>query len=203
MTSQFAIAGMISAAALSPGPNNLIVLQAAMRSGMLGALPAIGGVVLGGLALLGVLIAGADEVFARWPHLPAALSFIGAAYLAWLGLRMMASKASSSAPASAPEPPAHALPAGIVGMFAFQFLNPKGWIMAMTAVAAAQGSAASNAHWQLVLLFVLVPIACLLAWSTLGVLFGAVLRHPAMRHRFDRAMGVLLLASATLLLASN
>ena len=202
MTSLFAIAGLIGAAALTPGPNNLIVLRAATRGGIANALPAIGGIVSGGLVLLGAVIAGTAGVFARWPRLPTVLACVGAAYLAWLGVRMMKPQPASSMPSAAWAASSPALPAGIVGVFAFQFLNPKGWIMALTAVAAAQADAGTTTHWQLAALFLLIPLSCLLAWSALGVALGAALRRPATRHRFDRAMGVLLLACAVLLFPS-
>ncbi len=52
-------AGAIAAAALTPGPNNFVVMRTAARGGLAGALSAIAGVVLGSLALLAVVVAGA------------------------------------------------------------------------------------------------------------------------------------------------
>jgi threonine/homoserine/homoserine lactone efflux protein len=204
MTPLIAIAGLISVAALTPGPNNLIVLRAAAHGGMADAAPAIFGIVAGGLVLLGMVIAGAGVLFARWPQLPGLLCVAGGAYLAWLGIRLMSSvRSTTPAPAAAPTRirSAGALPAGGLGVFFFQFLNPKSWIMAITAISAARADAAAIPHWQIGLMFVLIPTACLLGWSSLGVLMRTPLQRPAVQRGFDRSMGALLLASAALLLA--
>ncbi|GAA0708709.1 LysE family translocator [Dokdonella soli] len=208
MTSWIAIAGLITVAALTPGPNNLIVLRAAARSGVIGAVPAIAGVVSGGLTLLVIVMAGAGALFTRWPALNTVLAISGASYLAWLGGRLIAPKAAKqTAPTispteSGPHVPETGQPrAGALGAFGFQFLNPKGWVMVITATSATQASAGPGVSWRLALLFVLIPAACLFVWSSLGVLMSESLRRPRVRRGFDCLMGVLLLASSLLLLA--
>lgn len=63
MTSLLAIAGLLFVAAGTPGPNNLVVMRTAAAAGFIGALPAVGGVVLGGLALLAVVATGVGAAF--------------------------------------------------------------------------------------------------------------------------------------------
>ena len=48
----FAVCGLLCVAAITPGPNNLVVLRASSQGGIRAALPAIAGIVLGGLLLL-------------------------------------------------------------------------------------------------------------------------------------------------------
>lgn len=189
-----AIAGLLLAAALTPGPNNLVVLREAGRGGVRGALPAIGGMVLGGLVLLGVIAAGAGGALARCPALRIALAVAGGVYMGWLGLGLLA--------AARREPTAPArvrLPAGGWGLFGFQFLNPKGWTMVLTAVAAWPALRLAD-YLPLVLLFTVIPLACLLLWAIGGRLLATRLTGARFRRRTDAAMGLLLLASAALLL---
>src|SRR5690606_38853453 len=84
-----AAAGLLLIAALSPGPNNLVVLRAAAHGGLSAAWPAIGGIVLGGLALLGLVLAGPGSTFAHWPPLRTVVAIAGAAYLCWMALGLM------------------------------------------------------------------------------------------------------------------
>ncbi|MEX2124759.1 MAG: LysE family transporter [Woeseia sp.] len=85
MESLLALAGLIAVGAVTPGPNNFIVLRTAARSGIAGALPAVAGVVLGGLGLLAVAAAGGAVMFSSVPGFREALALGGCLYLAWLG----------------------------------------------------------------------------------------------------------------------
>jgi threonine/homoserine/homoserine lactone efflux protein len=188
-----AIAGLLFAAALTPGPNNLVVLREAGRDGVHGALPAIAGIVLGGLVLLCVVVAGAGQLLGHHAALREGITVAGGLYLAWLGLRLMAA-ARHRVPAS----PGLTLPAGGWGLFGFQFLNPKGWAMVLTVVAAWPAARLSD-YLPLAGLFTAIPFACLLLWAGGGTLLAPHLTREGFRRRVDTAMGALLLASASLL----
>lgn len=56
-------AGVLTAAALSPGPNNLAVMSTASHHGFVGAWSVIAGIVTGGLVLLALSVVGADHMF--------------------------------------------------------------------------------------------------------------------------------------------
>jgi threonine/homoserine/homoserine lactone efflux protein len=189
----FACAGLLLAAAITPGPNNLVVLHEAGHGGVRAAAGAIGGIVLGGLALLAVVATGAGALLSTHATLRASLAALGAAYMAWLGVRLLG---STSGRASAD---AMTLPTSALGLFGFQFLNPKGWAMVTTIVAARPATDAAG-YLPLVVLFTAIPLACLLLWSFAGQRLAAHLARPRSRRRIDAAMGVLLLASAALLL---
>ena len=95
--------------------------------------------------------------------------------------------------------PRSALPAGLAGLFAFQFLNPKAWVMALTAAAAIRASHPLSAFARLAPVFTVIPAACLFLWASAGSLLSSALRRAAVRAWFDRAMGLLLFGSAALL----
>ena len=59
MNTYYAVAALIALGALTPGPNNLVVLGAGARGGLWAALPPIAGIVAGSLAMLAVVAAGA------------------------------------------------------------------------------------------------------------------------------------------------
>lgn len=193
-----ATAGLLLAGAITPGPNNFVVMREAARAGWGGALPAIAGVVLGSLALLLLASAGLGVAVAAEPRLAAAVSVAGSVYLAGLGVRLAAARPEAGKERAA-EPPA--LLAGVWGLLAFQFLNPKSWLLVLTVTASAySGGGLDRGLLPLAALFVLVPAVCLGLWSWAGVALTRWLRRPALRTRVDRAMGGLLVASAVLLL---
>ena len=94
-------------------------------NGILGTLPAVAGVVLGGLGLLAVAAAGSAVVFSTVPGFRRALALGGCLYLAWLGLRLIA----GSFRGHSNEADTAWLPAGMLGLAGFQFLNPKSWVL--------------------------------------------------------------------------
>ncbi len=194
-------AGVLAAAALTPGPNNFVVMRTAARRGLAGVLPAIAGIILGSLAMLAVVLAGAGAAFAAEPRLRATLAVAGSLYLAFLGARLLAGGADSAAAAGRLERE-EALPAGAAGLFGFQFVNPKSWILVLTVAAAAPAQAGPLAQFaRLAPLFVVIPAGALLLWSAMGSAAAKRLKgHPGAVW-LDRALGGLLVASALLLLA--
>jgi threonine/homoserine/homoserine lactone efflux protein len=196
----FALAGLLCVAAITPGPNNLVVLRASGHAGFRAAMPAIAGIVLGGLLLLTLVAAGAGMAFAAHPALKSWLSAIGSLYLAWLGISLCAGgMVPRSGTAISTEP---ALPAGVLGLIGFQFLNPKSWVMALTALAATPATSLRD-YLPLAGLFALIPALCLLLWASLGTWLSRWLVRPGVRRGVDVVMGALLLACAALLLLES
>jgi threonine/homoserine/homoserine lactone efflux protein len=188
-----ATAGLLLAAAITPGPNNLVVLREAGRGDVRGTAAAIGGIVLGGLALFAMVATGAGALLAAHAPLRWMLAATGAAYMAWLGARLLGRTRDAGRMRN------ETLPTGALGLFGFQFLNPKGWAMVLTLVAAWPATSPAG-YLPLALLFITIPLTCLLLWSLAGRLLAAHLARPRSRRRFDAAMGLLMLASAALLL---
>lgn len=188
-----ATAGIVAVGALTPGPNNLIVLERAARNGFASALPAVAAITTGSVAL--ILVAGGSAGVLldghRW--LRAVVTIAGCVYLCWLGLRLLIGTRAAVAPA--PRLWSDRAPA----LFAFQFVNPKAWAIALTASTALEESRSlSAALLDLALLFAFIPTVCLLLWSAAGAALSRSLQRPPVRIAFDRVMGLLLLSSAML-----
>jgi threonine/homoserine/homoserine lactone efflux protein len=197
MLTLLSTAGVIAAGALTPGPNNLVVLREAARGGWPAALRSILGIVSGGLALLALVSFGAGPLLAAHPGLATAVRVVGGAYLVWLGIRLAA---RGSAAGSSQQTGLTGLPAGLLGLFGFQLLNPKAWVLVLTALSAARADAEPNVAWAgLVALFVAIPAASLALWSLLGVALVRSRRRPAPAW-LDRTLGVLLVLCAGILL---
>ncbi len=197
-----ATAGLIAVGALTPGPNNLIVLRETAARGWRGALPAVTGILVGGLSLLVAVAAGANVAFDREPRLAVAMSSGACLLLAGLGLGAII---QSFAPDGRTEDTgSRALAASFAGLFVFQFLNPKAWVLVVAAVASLDVSASGASTSaiglaQLGALFVLIPGAGLALWSWAGVLATRQLERRAVRNWLDRLTGALLIGFALLL----
>ncbi len=192
-TAGFLVAGMIS-----PGPNNFMVLREAVRTGWRGAVPAIFGVVAGGLALLLLTSVGVGVAVEAEPRLTAVVALAGCAYLGVLGVRLVVTREGESE-FQAAHPPIHRT--GARGLFVFQFLNPKAWLLVLTVSASAHSTVGSiHALPLLIALFVFIPTLCLGLWSCTGVALTRLLGRRSIRIWFDRSLGVLLVGSALLLL---
>lgn len=191
------VAGLIAVAAITPGPNNLVVMRVAAQAGFVAVLPAITGIVAGGLVMLALAMAGAGVLFATEPRLYRVIAIGGAGYLCWLGATLVM---ESFAPPGGARPASTGLPTRAAALFGCQFLNPKSWVMVLTVAAAVQGNAeASHAWWPVAALFTVIPGLCLATWSLLGMLMTTSLARPQFRRWADRALGLLLIASALLL----
>ncbi len=186
-----AASSLLLVAALTPGPNNLVVLRAAAAGAPATLWAAASGIVLGGLVML-ALVTTFGSALGGLPLLRSLIAMAGAGYLAWLGLAMLFRTAADRHDAP--------LPAGFAGLFAFQFLNPKSWVMVLSLVAAFPMQDTFATFVMLAPLFLLIPSMCLLLWAFAGRRLAGVLRAPAARRRFDRFMGLALIASAVLLL---
>ncbi len=75
-----------------PGPGNLALITSTSKGGVRGGLAATFGVIAGDQVLMWLAVAGVAAVLQAAPVVFGAVQWLGAAYLAWLGFRMLVSK---------------------------------------------------------------------------------------------------------------
>ena len=194
MTSFLPVLTIVFVAAITPGPNNFIVMSASLRGGVTAAVPAIAGVIAGSIALLVLVWAGAGTLFEMFPEIQSVLRVAGAAYLIWLGFCLVR---KANGPGDSADD--RALPETTWGVASFQLLNPKSWVLVITAVSVVGGTLVSMV--SLAATFVVVMGLCLAIWSVAGQLISRWLVDRHSKRIFDTAMGVLLMGSAAMLLA--
>ena len=81
---------------LIPGPGNLALALSSAKGGLSGGLGATFGVILGDQVLMWSAVAGLAALLHAYPGAFSAVQWLGAAYLAWLGARMLLSRAGSA-----------------------------------------------------------------------------------------------------------
>lgn len=75
-----------------PGPGNLALITSTGQGGLAGGTASVLGLLVGDQILMWLTVAGVAAVLAANPFLFAALQWVGAAYLAWLGFKMLTAK---------------------------------------------------------------------------------------------------------------
>lgn len=197
MDAQLAVAGLITVAVITPGPNNFIVLEQALHGGWRAAAPAIAGVITGTQLLLLVVWLGVAVLITQEPRLQMFLTFAGAGYLFWLGLQVIWRSFSHEEERADPK---NTIFTSFGGLVLFQFLNPKSWLLVLTATAALSGELSGMAEVAtLAFMFLFIPCGCLLLWAFMGIGLTRFLADRKRKRWFDRVMGGLLVVSAGML----
>jgi len=75
-----------------PGPGNLALITSTGKGGIAGGMGATFGVIAGDQVLLWAAVAGVSALLAAYPRAFHLVQWVGAAYLAWLGGKMLFSK---------------------------------------------------------------------------------------------------------------
>ena len=84
---------------LLPGPGNLALITSAGKGGLKGGTASVFGLLLGDQILLWLTVAGVAALLAANPIVFHVLQWVGAAYLAWLGFKMLTPKPMRKTPA--------------------------------------------------------------------------------------------------------
>ncbi len=79
-----------------PGPGNLALITSTGKGRIAGGLAATFGLIAGDQVLMWLAVAGVAALLAAWPPAFHAVQWLGAAYLAWLGFRMLIAKAGAA-----------------------------------------------------------------------------------------------------------
>jgi leucine efflux protein len=79
-----------------PGPGNLALITSTGKGGIRGGLAATLGVIAGDQVLMWLAVAGVAALLAAYPTAFHAVQWLGAGYLAWLGVRMLLAKPGSA-----------------------------------------------------------------------------------------------------------
>jgi leucine efflux protein len=108
-----------------PGPGNLALITSTSKGGIRGGLAATGGVIAGDQVLMWMAVAGVAALLGAYPAAFHLVQWVGAAYLAWLGFRMLTAKPGG-------KPVIHIKPHHFARQaFAITLLNPKAIVFYM------------------------------------------------------------------------
>jgi threonine/homoserine/homoserine lactone efflux protein len=174
---------------LTPGPNVVMATASAANFGFRRTIPQMAGVTVGfGVLVLAVGL-GLASLFRAEPRLHSVLKFAGAGYLLYLAWCIARADRSSNT--------ARASPIGFLEAALFQWINPKGWVFAVGALAT-YTTVGGNAVLETSVIAAVNAVACLLSlviWAALGTAMGRLLGNPRARKAFNWSMAALLVIS--------
>ena len=178
---------------ITPGPNNVMLTASGARFGFRRTLPHILGICCGFVVQLLAVCAGLSALFARWPGLQTALGWVGAAYLLYLGYSLLGHGAA--------EAHGGGRPVSFIQAAMFQFLNPKAWVMTVTAATLFLprdvGFLLSGLYMAAVMEGIGVP--CMTVWALFGSSLKRFIAAPAGRRAFNVAMALALAVTAVMM----
>jgi threonine/homoserine/homoserine lactone efflux protein len=174
---------------ITPGPNNVMLTASGATFGFRKTIPHILGIVAGFSVVLFGVCAGLDVVFTRWPAIQSVLRWVGAAYLIYLGWRILRSGEAQDAHS---RKPLTALQAA-----GFQFLNPKAWMMTLTAAAMflPRELGVLTASSYMVGIMAVTNLPCITVWALFGSSMRGFLARPAGRMTFNIVLSLALVAT--------
>lgn len=181
-----AIFAFVSSA--TPGPNNLMLMASGANFGFARTIPHMMGISIGFMVMLFGVGAGLVQVFDRFPLIYDILKIASVIYMLWL-----AWKIANAAPVTKND--ATGAPMTFIQAAGFQWVNPKAWAMALTAVTVYVGEASL---WWLAfaaLLFAVVNLPSVSIWTVAGQQLQRILTNPRRLRAYNWTMAALLIAS--------
>jgi threonine/homoserine/homoserine lactone efflux protein len=134
-------------------------------------------------------------LLADHPALYDVLRYAGSAYLVWMAWRLATASAAPTAPDDE-TPGTDVRPLGVLAAAAFQWVNPKAWVMAVTAMSTYLPARAQAIDvLALALLFGLINLPCVACWAGGGAALRRFLQDPLRLRIFNISMALALLAS--------
>jgi len=180
---------------VSPGPSNFMLLASGANFGFARTIPQVLGITVGFGSLLLAVGFGLGAVLVAFPALHIGLKIAGGAYLLYLAWRIgMSRSLGKGSDASRP--------LTFLQSAAFQWINPKAWVVAVTAMAVyTSPDAPLLSVTAIAVSFALVNLPSVAAWAGFGMVLREFLSDPVRLKWFNVAMGVLLAATLWPLIA--
>ncbi len=172
----------------TPGPNNLMLMASGANFGFLRSVPHMMGISIGFSVMILCVGAGLIQLFDAWPVSYTVLKVLSVAYMTWLAVKI-----ARAAPAAGEDRKPR--PMTFLQAAAFQWVNPKAWAMALTALSVYATDATLLAFGVVALVFGMVNLPSITMWTVLGQQMARVLTRPAHLRTFNWSMAALLMAS--------
>jgi len=184
----FALFALVTS--ITPGPNNTMLLASGVNFGFNRTIPHMLGITCGFFVLVVAVGFGLGAVFQTYPLLYTVLRYVGAAYLLYL-----AWKIAHSGPVSESEK-GESKPISYLGAAAFQWVNPKAWIMAIGAISTYTPMQGYFTNVIVIAaVFALINLPSVSVWAGCGTLLRNVLKDRRWLRLFNWGMALLLVAS--------
>jgi threonine/homoserine/homoserine lactone efflux protein len=176
-------------AAYTPGPNNIVASYSGFNFGITKTIPHILGVILGFTSLVFFLTVGLINVFKLFPIIQEIIKYLGTLFLLYLAYKISFSKISTETE--------RVNPVKFIETFLFQYLNPKGVMVAIIVVSTyvELGENYLSYATQVILLASIFSGTSITLWTFIGKFLRKFATNEKFIKYFNYVMSVLLLLS--------
>jgi len=171
----------------SPGPNNIVASHSGFNHGIKKTIPLMLGVIFGFTFMLALVNFGLINIFKLYPIIQKTLIFTGTVFLIYLSYKISFSKSSNEN--------SKLKPVNFTETFFYQFLNPKGVIVAIIGVSTyveAGNDFINYSFWLLSVAFFFAIIS-IVFWTFIGKFMRKFATNDKFIKRFNYVMSTLLL----------
>ncbi len=175
---------------ITPGPNNLMLMASGANFGLKRTVPHMLGVSIGFVFMVVLVGAGLVQVFDAWPVSYTVLKAASVAYLLYLAWKIGSNRKAPKGAKTGSKP------MSFLQAAAFQWVNPKAWSMALTALGAYAPPAPSLTDIVVVAgIFGLTNLPAISTWVMIGQQMSRFLNTPRRLRIFNITAGLLLVAT--------
>jgi threonine/homoserine/homoserine lactone efflux protein len=180
-------------ASLTPGPNNIMIMDSGMHFGIQKSIPHYLGICLGFPVMFLMVALGLGAIFTEYAWIKQLLKILGSIYMLYLSWQILTS--SSKVNVNYIRKPFHFLQAVI-----FQWINPKAWLMAISTISifTLSNNYINNAIIISVVYF-LMCIPCVGIWLLFGKFLQRILTKDSHRIWFNIMMALALVGSIAMI----
>lgn len=174
---------------ITPGPNNLMLMASGANFGLRRTIPHMLGIGIGFTVMIVLVGVGLIGLFDAVPASYTILKIVSVAYLLWLAWKI----ANAAAPGTRGR--ASGRPLTFLQAAAFQWVNPKAWTMALTAITVYAPDRSLAAIGLVALVFGLINLPTVSTWTLIGQQMQKLLTDERRLQIFNWTMAALLVAS--------
>jgi len=173
---------------ITPGPNNLMLMASGANFGFRRTFPHMLGVGLGFVFMVLLVGVGLIQIFDAFPVSYLVLKSFSVIYLLYLAWKIAMVRSPHTTGRTG-------TPMTFFQAALFQWVNPKAWAMAITAISVYTHSQNVSAIILVALVFGAINLPCVGSWVLLGQQMQRVLTNPVRVRIFNAVMASLLVAS--------
>lgn len=188
-----ALMGFAIATSITPGPNNLMLMASGANFGYRRTIPHMLGISLGHMFMIALVGFGLISLFETFPILHTIMKVLSIAYLLFLAWKT----ANAAAPS---EGATSGTPLTFLQAAAFQWVNPKAWFMALSAITVYAPDRTIAAVLLVSVVFACSNFPSINIWTLMGVQVRKWLTSPERLRLFNWTMAAFLVLSLALIL---
>ena len=178
---------------VTPGPNNAMLTASGIKFGFKRTIPHMFGIPFGHVIQITLVCLGLGSIFQRYPNIQFYLKWICFVYLLYLGWKIIGSFSDNKKETGRP--------LKFYEAALFQFINPKAWVVALTAATAffpgEENFFIATSFVAVTAPFVCLPSICL--WALFGSSIKLIIKNTKIKKVIEYLLALLLVATAVII----